>query len=1245
MNQTIENESLDLKYLYPTNEADNHEIYEKALTESLKNNRVANIAITGGYGSGKSSVIETFIRKKNESKDYNFLRISLANFNYDHGQNENIKSTKVAGVATDELNEQITLEISLLQQIIYQSDPEKSTQSRFNRIKDFPKKKLKTLTILIISTFIFFQVSWNPLLIMKWTSVDFAFKISESIIFHIISFFLLLITAYLVLKETLSILHKFKVSKIEFKSISLESKDQLSILNLYVDEIIYLFKTNEFNIVILEDIDRLYTHDLFTKLREINHLLRNSPDTKKLDVKFIYALRESIFSDESEKNKFFDITIPIIPIINNQNSKSILFTNFGIDPNSKKSTKLRDVLQTTSLCISDYRTINNIYNEFIIYKKYLLKDGNLAEYKLLAMIIYKNLFPIDYEKIHVGESVLQQLFETKEKLIGGTIEVYESKIEDINSQLLLIESEKMNSEEELRKSYISELYSLETGDIRFFFNSKPVYFKDLILEVNFNNFYSNGINFRHQTNGGNRLIQFQEIEKKINKNQTYHQRLNTIKNKNHSSISLLNKNKEELRTQIRTISNKSFSFFDMENAELELLKQLNKYISNTNEARTEEKDGKLKNNSEIYKSVRLELVKAFLKQGYIQEDYRYYVSYIHNGALTVEDSQFVLKVLNNSLDSYKDKLDNVKNVFLELRSTSFDFNIPSYFNFELLNYILKNNETDNVIDSFVQILKLNKEIGYKFLPGFLIYCETPQNLIRKCTLIIDDFIQSYLNHPDITKEDKDLLIAIVLEYCVEDIVVSQNFDFLLSEYIESMENFTVIFNYKKTKINFKQILKNLIILNIEFEKNTLIGNNELQKLIYENNLYVINQSNIYWIIKYFKKIPITINSLFELKNSELIHLIKYVENNLNDFVENVIIIENIDENLSKESESTFLEILNNINVSPYNKELLISHIKHLNFELSQIEETDFWPVLLKNKHIKITSLNLINYFEFFGFDENLLAIINEAKWIKKIEDWDQFENADLEMRSNFISEILSINLNMESIDILLKNIQVEFNEDDIIESISSNFLNKLLEKKLFDFSLSVFKRLKTVPISSTEFFHLKFILQYQSEILEHWSEEFIEFTKLELQFILSNKGLNSDFAYHILDKIFIDLDTKYSEEEAEMIFHLILKCDKYTESIEFNSKMIKELSKVNQIKYFNFIYKKTPNNLNQLSYLIILFKDPLNGLFYPLFQRDILNNSDNMLLASNLMKLGLINKIKELDNGQIRLKRNSKILV
>ena len=63
--------------LTPESDTKNSEEYIRALHWAIKNKDVKNIALSGPYGSGKSSVIKTYLEKYPKTK---YLSISLAAF-------------------------------------------------------------------------------------------------------------------------------------------------------------------------------------------------------------------------------------------------------------------------------------------------------------------------------------------------------------------------------------------------------------------------------------------------------------------------------------------------------------------------------------------------------------------------------------------------------------------------------------------------------------------------------------------------------------------------------------------------------------------------------------------------------------------------------------------------------------------------------------------------------------------------------------------------------------------------------------------------------------------------------------------------------------------------------------------------------------------------------------------------------------------------------------------------------------
>ncbi len=130
------------------------------------------IAITGAYGSGKSTIIKTF---QHLHPEYEYLNISLASFK-DNDENGRKDSESTVNNRLER-----RLEISILQQIFYHVRPSEIPNSRFKRINNTTWWKLflisSSLILWLISTFILFKFdyvdkinpfSWNSSLKFDW---------------------------------------------------------------------------------------------------------------------------------------------------------------------------------------------------------------------------------------------------------------------------------------------------------------------------------------------------------------------------------------------------------------------------------------------------------------------------------------------------------------------------------------------------------------------------------------------------------------------------------------------------------------------------------------------------------------------------------------------------------------------------------------------------------------------------------------------------------------------------------------------------------------------------------------------------------------------------------------------------------------------------------------------------------------------------------------------------------------------
>jgi hypothetical protein len=200
---------------------------------------------------------------------------------------------------------------------------------------------------------------------------------------------------------------------------------------------------------------------IFEKLREINTLVNYRRDKKiapygsfwrrkQVNIKplrFLYLLRDDIFTNK-DRTKFFDFIIPVVPVVGASNSYNIFKKIFDeYEGILVKPDPL--LLREISIHINDMRILKNIFNEFKIYYECLEKntskniikpdqeDDEHADEsiinsdnekhdnkkpdsgdvrfcsKMVAMITYKNLFPHDFDCLHLNKGFVFALLDNR----------------------------------------------------------------------------------------------------------------------------------------------------------------------------------------------------------------------------------------------------------------------------------------------------------------------------------------------------------------------------------------------------------------------------------------------------------------------------------------------------------------------------------------------------------------------------------------------------------------------------------------------------------------------------------------------------------------------------------------------------------------------------------------------------------------------------------------------------------------
>lgn len=105
--------------------------------------------------------------------------------------------------------------------------------------------------------------------------------------------------------------------------------------------------------------------------------------------------------------------------------------------------------------MNDLRLIQNIFNEYAIYVANLEteNENNLDVNKLLAVLIYKNVFPSDFESLHRGKGNLAQVLRSHDQNIAASESRYTHEISRLEKLVDDGERQLPNSLAELRRIY------------------------------------------------------------------------------------------------------------------------------------------------------------------------------------------------------------------------------------------------------------------------------------------------------------------------------------------------------------------------------------------------------------------------------------------------------------------------------------------------------------------------------------------------------------------------------------------------------------------------------------------------------------------------------------------------------------------------------------------------------------------------------------------------------------------------
>lgn len=1201
--------------------------YLKHIKDAIDNKDVKNLALSGVYGSGKSTIIKSF---KSQYPETNILHISLASFN------------EIQDGIYDKFKDQIQLNI--LQQIIYSQKADKLPESRINRISEiniWEKSnwiKVASFLVLFISTYLllkFYAYQINP---NNWKlSESFSWSCFALIVFSLISMFS-------IGKIAIEIVNKLKVNKITLKEAEFGNKNEnKDILNKHIDEILYFFEKIPTNIVVIEDLDRFNTTEIYRTLREVNFLLNTYLENLKNEslkkVTFLYAIKDDLFLNELDRTKFFDLIIPAIPFVNYSNSKNVLSSKlYEIFKNEEVFEKpSKEFINTVSTFITDNRTLLNIINEFIIYKEQQkLQTEELNPEKLLALIIYKNLRPNDFSRLHTCKSNIDVIFNNKHELIRETINEINSKIEKVENEVKKIKNDNLLGINELNTIFLFHIQKkIENSSIKGLIldpeNPDRIYFSDIINKsFDLNELYDHDIKYFQDKYSYEQSLKISLDKIDAMVGYRYSDKYDLILNKDSRIIELENKIKRLRRELLDAESETLNKILKIKDLSTEKLKEdTDKFYLGSI---IEEKDRAYNDSLLIF----------LLENGYIDEHYREYISTFQKGGLNETDHEFKINIISKIQEPkpIDYELADIEDIIEELPINYFQDS--RILNIELIDYLIVHKAVylDKLQSIFLSISEWNNKRIKQFLSAYLYKGNQIAEMIDELAKNWNELWSVIKSDSNFIEDDKKQILYILLNTSEDTTLISLNKNRDLSNYIS--ENIDILFDFQTDKqLNrIKEILSDNV-LNVRFRQITALPENlkKLFNLIYENNRYEINIDNIGTFIENKFDLGFDLDSfsksnLSYIYDCELDEMINYLEeDNFNSYINNVyqtLEYEQYDE------EQYILKVLNDEKLSIEKKLIFIEKQINQISDIKKLKRVPYYELVIAKNKVKANWENIYQYYieKNNVFDENLKKFLNETNVYYELSSEEIHLNIDEEAQNEFILKLISNDdLTNASYETIMRNsIPEDFKipEDFDFKIINENKIEKLIDTEIIPLTESNFEGLKAVRPN----LHINLLLKNWGNYLEYVSEFSLSVEDKIL--VLQYDNLSDVLKLSIIKNQISDEDLADNDLTEEVIILVLNDSSNSTGILDFSklkTMLTHNLRDEQKIKLINLL----GNKLSKDNILDIQINIPESHQVHPKSQLMLENNNFNKEFIKILQSVRIAGEFKETKNNEIRV--------
>lgn len=1034
-------------------ESDDYAVEAEILDAQVKSLGVNNIAVVAPYGAGKSSAIKTYIKRyrKQRRRQPKHIQISLADFNTEEHENPKSKNKNI--------DDENAIEQSILQQLLYNQKKQKLPNSKIHRTnKSRPLVlagwgSLAVLFLLSLVTLIF-EASGNSL--FKDLINNTAFIKPTALCLTAFSLVILLIWFVRTGK-----LRNLKYKDFEIGIVNNVESAGFSLINKYIDEVLYFFECINIDLVIFEDLDRFDSLRIFVKLRELNTIINNSPKKAK-KVTFIYAVKDDMFADEKERSKFFEFILPVIPIINPiTTADNVREISKTLDAENNSLALSEQFIKDISYFVTDMRVLKNSFNDYIIMANKLSENSEkrlyLKKENLFALALYKNLYPYDYSRLQ-GNSGLIPLCVDKDMAVEYFTADLKSKMKELEMEKEKINKEMLHDFNELKLIFKGQHYHLNHS---YSSNGQNVdnidTFKDVVYLAHPQHTY------------------YSVILHRLPNGETYYERELRIKAKVGMGIRVIDEKIRELYKEIDSIENSTLhtlitkmgieTYFTQERLDI-IRQQYNDFV--VNKVFVGDKSEKLLplNKSKVDISIdrQIAFVRMLINKDYIDENYLEYIS-AYKSELSVNDRNFISNVKMGYSKSYSYRLDNVEAVIRELNEE--DFMQPAIIINDIcrsLDIIRKvDNESDVKTNKHSRIMELfnsRKETVVEAVCAFIMVADTEDKLIFGKHIVENSVsLVETLFMASLSSEDKDMFVRLLAK-AGENISEMDK----VRQYINEHEKYTALFEELKMGKQCEFIAKGHLIfdhLDISSRRD------ELFDYIVKNNFYAMNVDN-------FKAALNVMDSdaeQFERLNYSYIRqfgneiIIKRIDEDMNCYIENVY----VKLPQSNEPEETVKLFLTNKRISEENKSKAISHTDFIVERLDSVN-TEYFAQLLNENKVSSNWENIVTAYGVLEFSEPLINFIESNSG--NING--SFSDIQNDVQNKLFRDITACDFDESIMDGLARSIDVQFNIDETFGK--NDRIGPFILGGCFSFNIYDMRFLKNPPST------IPYLIMYQKDI-------------------------------------------------------------------------------------------------------------------------------------------------------------------